>query len=185
MTAERSFAARGANALVALVVPVAVVAVAYVLWWISDRLVIVGPLDRAQFGWLIVIPLFAAAPVVGAFLWAGLDSRSTITVAVGAACVVGVAGAWLFWRSVADPGCGTGNRFTPDYWIVPSLILGALFGASLGVSGMVGARFVRAGRPLVAVAAAVGTELLLWFVMLVFITPFLVSGACERPGAIG
>jgi hypothetical protein len=171
--------------VLAVLVPIAVVATAYGLWWISDQLVIIGPLDRAQFGWLVVLPLFLAAPVLGAYLWAGLDSRTTVVVALAAACVVGLAGAYLFWRSVEDPGCGTGNRFTPEYWIVPSLVLGGTLGASIGASGIVGARFVRARRRGVAVAATVGVELLLWVLMLVFIAPFLATGMCERPGAIG
>ena len=185
MIAGSSLPARGPKLLVAVLVPIAVVAVAYGLWWISDRLVIIGPLDRAQFGWLVVIPMFAAAPIVGAFLWAGLNTRTAAIAGLAAACVVGLAGAYLFWRSVEDPGCGTGNRFTPESWIVPSLVLGALFGASVGVSGVLGARFVRARRYLVAVAATVGVELLLWIAMLAFITPFLATGMCERPGTIG
>ncbi|MBA2373099.1 MAG: hypothetical protein H0V74_02700, partial [Chloroflexi bacterium] len=37
-------------------VPLALVALAYALWWLSDRLGYIGPLDRAAFGWAVVIP---------------------------------------------------------------------------------------------------------------------------------
>ena len=51
------------------VTPLLVVAVAFVLWWISDRLLYVGPLDRATFGWAVVVPLWAAAPTFAGFSW--------------------------------------------------------------------------------------------------------------------
>lgn len=36
------------------------------VWVVSDRLVIIGPFDRAQIGWAIVVPLFAIAPGMAA-----------------------------------------------------------------------------------------------------------------------
>ncbi len=69
--------------LFALIAPVLVVGAAYALWWISDRLLYVGPLDRAQFGWLVVVPTLLAAPVVAGVAWAGLDERPAIGAAAG------------------------------------------------------------------------------------------------------
>ena len=39
---------------IAMLTPLVGVALAYGLWWISDRLLYIGPLDRATFGWLVV-----------------------------------------------------------------------------------------------------------------------------------
>ncbi len=60
----------------AVLVPLALVGLAYVLWWISDRLLYVGPLDRAAFGWVVVVPVWIAAPVAAGFVWRTLDRRT-------------------------------------------------------------------------------------------------------------
>ena len=36
--------------VVGAVLPLVVAGIAYLLWWISDRILYVGPLDRAAFG---------------------------------------------------------------------------------------------------------------------------------------
>jgi hypothetical protein len=62
-----------ARFLVAAAAPLAIVALAYALWWISDRLLDIGPLDRAAFGWAVVIPIWLAAPIVAGFIWSRLS----------------------------------------------------------------------------------------------------------------
>ena len=54
--------------VVGAVLPLAVAGIAYLLWWISDRLLYVGPLDRAALGWVVVIPTWIAAPAVAGLL---------------------------------------------------------------------------------------------------------------------
>ena len=39
---------------------------AFLVWYVSDRLVVIGPFDRAQIGWAVVAPLAALAPGVAA-----------------------------------------------------------------------------------------------------------------------
>jgi hypothetical protein len=34
------------------------------VWYVSDGLVVLGPFDRAQIGWAVVLPLLALAPGV-------------------------------------------------------------------------------------------------------------------------
>ena len=48
--------------VLAALLPLAVLGVVYAIWWISDRLVIIGPIDRATFGWLVVVPLLRWFP---------------------------------------------------------------------------------------------------------------------------
>lgn len=81
--------------------PLATVAVAYGLWWISDRLLYVGPLDRAAFGWAVVVPVWAMSPVVAGFVWRRLTPRSTTLAAVTVGLVVSSVAAVLFWLAVA------------------------------------------------------------------------------------
>jgi hypothetical protein len=47
--------------------------IALAIWFVSDRVVVIGPFDRATIGWAVVLPLLAIAP--GAAALAG--SRST------------------------------------------------------------------------------------------------------------
>ena len=53
---------RGEAGRVALgvAVPLVLLALVYALWWVSNELLYVGPLDRAAFGWSVVIPLWIA-----------------------------------------------------------------------------------------------------------------------------
>ncbi len=44
--------------------PFGVVALAYALWWISDRLLYIGPFDRVSFGRAVVVPVWVMTAVV-------------------------------------------------------------------------------------------------------------------------
>ena len=171
--------------VVAVVAPIFLVAIAYALWWISNELVIIGPLDRAQFGWLVVVPLVVIAPVAGGFVLATLGRREATAAMVLAGAVFGLCLALVFWRSVADPGCPSGNIRTPADWIVPSLILGAAYAASVTVSGLVTAGLVRDGRRVVAVVGGILVDLLLLAGVLVVAGIMIVQPMCNRPGTIG
>jgi len=185
MSDRASVRTRSGAGLFALVAPILVVGAAYGLWWASDRILYVGPLDRAQLGWLVVVPTLLAAPVVAGLVWAELAERQAIGAAAAAAAVVGLAAAFLLWRSVADPGCATGNRFAPSDWIGPSLVVGVLFGASLGLSGLVAARLVRQGRRVAGAAAAIAVDVALLAVILVAWGAMFLAPMCERPVVTG
>jgi hypothetical protein len=62
--------------------PLGTIGLAYVLWWVSDRLLYVGPLVRATFGWLVVMPVWWLSPAVAAFLWRRLPPRPTKVAAI-------------------------------------------------------------------------------------------------------
>ncbi len=171
--------------VVAVVAPIVLVAIAYALWWISNELVIIGPLDRAQFGWLVVVPLVVIAPAAGGFVLATLGTRQATVGAVVAGTVLGLGLAFLFWRSVSDPGCPSGNIRVPEDWIVPSLILGAAYASSVTVSGLVTAGLVRAGQRLRAAVGGIIVDLLLLAGVLVVAGILIVQPMCNRPGTIG
>jgi hypothetical protein len=115
--------------VVAAAVPIAVAGLADLLWWISDRLGDVGPLDRAAFGWVVVIPVWIAAPVAAGFAWRTIDRRTTGAIAALVGTVVAVVAAVLLWQSIAFPSCETGAILTPLERVQPSLPVGAMIGA--------------------------------------------------------
>ena len=65
--------ARRSRSLATLIVAPSLLVLAVAVWFVSDRLVTIGPFDRAKIGWAVVLPLLALAP--GAAALAG--SRTT------------------------------------------------------------------------------------------------------------
>ena len=51
---------RSRQTALAVVIPISLMGVALALWWISDKLMTVGPFDRAAFGWVFVVPIWLA-----------------------------------------------------------------------------------------------------------------------------
>ena len=74
------------------------------VWAVSDRLVYVGPFDRAQVGWAVAVPLFLLAPVA-----AGLAARSVgtrLAMAVAATIAAAIAALVILGLSAtAQIGC--------------------------------------------------------------------------------
>ncbi len=168
-----------------VVIPLAVVALAYGLWWLSDRLLYVGPLDRAAFGWAVVIPVWIGGPVSGAFVWRRLGRRDTWIAAAGFGIIVSAIAAVLFWQSVAFPDCAEPVR-TAAEWFLPSLILGLTIGGSLAASGLLGTRILRAGHPWLAVVLTALAEFGLIFVAIfVFVAVSLGAGFGSTAGPCG
>jgi hypothetical protein len=172
--------ARRSWALAALI-PVAVVAAAYGLWWISDRLLYVGPLDRAAFGWIVVVPLMLAAPIVAGLAWSRLDTGGMVAAALTAATLVGLAAAFLLWRGVSEPGCETAPTRLSAELILPSLVVGSLVGLGIGIGGSVSARFFKRGNRLGAVVAGVAMEAAFLTLSVVALGQLYVMTACQRP----
>ena len=172
-----------AGFLVGVAVPLAIAALAYALWWISDRLLYVGPLDRAAFGWVVVIPMWIVAPVVTGFAWRRLTSQGGFFAAILVGFAISGIAAALFWQSVAYPNCSTGDIHTPGEWVLPSLTLGLVIGGGFAISGLIATRFLREGRPWRAVLLAGGTEVVMVSTAIVLAGLILVlSGpACQRP----
>lgn len=158
-------------------VPLAVAVAAYVLWFISDRLVVIGPLDRAAFGWAVVIPVWLAVPVVGAFIWQPLTLQAARVAAIGVGLAITVVASVLFWESVAFPDCPGGPIRTAGQWIVPALILGLTIGGGVGLSGLIGTAILRSGHRWWSIAVTAGSGFVMTFVaILVFVGVSLAAG---------
>src|SRR3954454_16922453 len=76
-----------------------------VLLKVSDVLVVIGPLDRAAFGWSVPVPMMLLAPgAVGpAAHWAGPGPARRIAAITGAVLGIAVGVAWF--ASTTQVGC--------------------------------------------------------------------------------
>ncbi|MGZ6213695.1 MAG: hypothetical protein ACXWMG_01935 [Candidatus Limnocylindria bacterium] len=162
-------------------VPLALVGLAYALWWVSDRLVQIGPVDRAAFGWAVVIPVWLAAPAAAAFAWRRLSSEDAVVASVAVAVLIGGAAAIVFWLSVSNPECEFGAIRTPMEWVLPSLVLGAVIGGGVAFSALVASRFGQAARPWWGALLGAGTEAAMLFVAILVAGALLLGPGCQRP----
>jgi hypothetical protein len=174
---------RGEAGRVALgvAVPLVMLALVYALWWISNELLYVGPLDRAAFGWSVVIPLWIATPVVSAFLWRPLTVRAANVSAILVGATVSVVAAILLWRPVSQPGCEFGASRQPVEWVAPSLFVGIVVGSGLAISGLVALRFIRRGQPWRALILGALAEFAMVFAAIGATAYVLVGGSCQLP----
>jgi hypothetical protein len=164
--------------VVGAVLPLAVVGIAYLLWWISDRLVYVGPLDRAAFGWVVVVPVWIAAPAAAGLAWRRLEQRTTLAVSVLVGAVIAAVAAALLWQAIAFPACDAIHA--PQDLVAPSLLFGAVVGGGLAMSGLVSTRFARQGRLIAALVLGAGTELLMVAAAILVISATLLGPSCQR-----
>ena len=162
-------------------VPLAVAATAYALWWLSDRLLYIGPLDLAAFGWIIVIPVWLAAPVAAAFAWRRFTSAESTIAAGVVAATIGITAAILFWQSVSSPNCDFGAIRTPSEFVLPSMILGAVIGGGLAVSALLALRAVQTGHLWQGVIIGASTEAVMVVVAILVAGMTLMGSGCQRP----
>jgi hypothetical protein len=119
-----------------LVGPLLLVA-AFVAWWVSDRLLYIGPFDRAQIGWGVVVPLAALAPWAAALV--GRDPSVTrasrhwavaVSLGLGLALILGLA------ATVAQIGCQPVNSpfAVLPLTIVPALVAGSSYWSAYTVA---------------------------------------------------
>lgn len=170
-----------ARVAIAAAAPLAGVALAYLLWWISDRLVVIGPLDRATFGWLVVVPVWALTPTMAAYAWRALDAEETWLVAAAVGLVIAALAAVLFWLAGAFPDCEFGAQRTPVELILPSVIVGMVIGGGFAATCLVTAAVLRRGRWWSALLVGAGSALALVFVAIMVAAPFMMSAGCQRP----
>ena len=162
-------------------VPLAVVALAYGLWWISDRLVYIGPLDRAAFGWVVVLPVWLCAPIAAGMAWRRLTAGATMSAVILVGVVVSSVAAILFWQSVAHPDCEFPIR-APIDWVLPSVLVGVAIGLGPALSGLLAVRFVRTNHPWQGAVLGAAADLgLLFMAIIAFAFVVVASGAgCSR-----
>jgi hypothetical protein len=179
-----SIAARSSTTrvVVGIAVPLLVAAAAFALWWLSDRLLYIGPLDRATFGWVVVVPVWLAVPLASAAGWRGLDPRARSIVAPAVGVLAGVATALFLWQAVASPNCQYGAIRGPDSWIGPALVIGAVVGGGLAWSSTLASNQLAAGHHVRAVMVGLSTQAAMMFVAILVFTAFaLTTAQCQRP----
>lgn len=178
----RSFRDQTLRLIIGIIAPLAIVGLAFALWSISDRAGYIGPLDKATFGWISVIPLWIAAPVVAGFAWRHLSSRGSVGVALGVWGVVAITASVLLWQAVVYPDCDFGANVTPLEWVIPSTLIGALIGAGPALGGLVVSFLLRQGQRWRAIIFGAALELTLVFGTIVVSGMTIMSmPACQRP----
>jgi hypothetical protein len=164
--------------------PLGMIGLAYFLWWVSDRLLYVGPLDRAAFGWLVVMPIWWLTPAVSALLWRGLPLGQTTVAATAVGAVLAAATATLTWRAVASylGGCQFGPRTPAGELVVPMVILGLAVGAAWAASANVASSLVRSGGLWRGLGAGIGLLVASTFAVIfgAGLTLMVLTG-CNRP----
>lgn len=168
------------DAVVAAAAPLVVAGLAFALWLISDRLGGIGPLDRATFGWSVVVPIWMLAPLATAG-WRRQSGRREVITATVTGLVVGLATAGLFWQGVAFPACEYGAVRLPVDRLLPAVGLGLIVGGGFGIAGLVACRQVRTGLRRRAILYGVGVQVGTLLVALLFAAVALTGPGCQRP----
>ncbi len=166
---------------IAAAAPLAGVALVYLLWWISDRLLYIGPLDRATVGWLVVVPVWALTPTIAAYAWRPLNAGQTAAAAGGVGLFTTAFATFLFWLASASPGCQFGAVRSPAQWIIPSLIVGVVIGGGFATTCFGTVAMLRGGRWWSALLVGALSAVTLVFLAILVAAPFIMSGGCQRP----
>ena len=179
---QPSVSERGSALLIrAIAIPLVVLGLAFLLWKISDRLLVIGPFDRATFGWLVVIPLWLAAPIVAGVAWRSMPDGVVHVAAVVVGLALAVASGWLFRKAIAFPACDFGPRLTPAELVVPTGIVGLVLGGGIAGAGLVTRYGLRRYTPVPAIGLGViASVVALVVTFFVAITAFGDKG-CQRP----
>ena len=167
---------------IAMLTPLAGVTIAYALWSISDRLLYIGQLDRAKFGWLVVVPVWSLTPVAAAYVWQALNRRQSGAAAAVVGLTLAVAATALVWLATAFPDCQFGAVRTPADLVLPSVLVGVVIGGGFAGICLASAALLRRGRRWSALFAGAGSAFALVFVaVLVYASVFMPPAVCNRP----
>ncbi len=147
----------------------------------GDRLLYIGPLDRAAFGWLVVIPVWCLTPILAALVWRSLNPRQAVGVAVVVGLAVSATAAALTWLSVRSQDCEFGTLRSPAEWVWPSLVIGLVIGGGWAAACLGATVVARSKRWWAVLLVGAGSAFALVFVAILVATPFLMSGGCQRP----
>lgn len=115
-----------ADLLIAVALPLALFALAYALWAISDRLLVIGPFDRAAFGWIVVLPLSWLAPGLAGIAWSRMPTSRRVVAAVVVAVTVALVSGGLLANAIEFANCRPVASWTD---VLPgSLAIGVVIG---------------------------------------------------------
>jgi hypothetical protein len=153
-------------------------AIGVVLGFASNALIWVGPIDRATFGWAIVVPMCLVAPVVSGLASRRAGDGPALLAALVAAALIGLFFAGSLAASVTQLGCDP----NPDH----ALVLGHAVPVGLGVGvAYVGSAWVVVrlrDRLALAIGAGLGAAVVGGVVSLfIFATQFAASSCAPPP----
>lgn len=157
-----------------------VLGAAWSLWAVSDALLRIGPLDRAAFGWLVVVPLLVIAVPVAGEAWDRLDRRGRTLAAIALAVSVAVVVASALARSFLSTDCQSGSLWAPTELVVRSTVVGAVAGGAYALGGLL---TIRSGpswsvrRWIIGSGIGIGVGVV-WLTAFVMAMPFAM---CARP----
>ncbi len=172
---------RATGLALAVAAPLIAVATVYAVWWVSDRLVVIGPFDRATFGWLFVVPLLAIVPLVAGAAWRGLDHRSLRAVGWVAGLALAVAVAGWTGSTLAVRDCEFGSRGSAGDYMVWSSLVGLVAAAAFVTSGLLARERLRAGHSFQGLLVGAGAWLGgAWLAVMIAIAAGFATG-CNRP----
>jgi hypothetical protein len=169
---------------IGIVGPLGIVALAFALWRVSDRLLYVGPLDRAAFGWLVVMPVWWLSPAAAALLWRDLPSRWATIAAAAIGAMLAAFTFVLAWTTIAREmgGCQFGPRTPAGALVVPIALVGLALGTGWAVSALTASSMVRGGRVASGLGAGIGVLIAVTFTLIVVVSLLIVMFlGCNRP----
>jgi hypothetical protein len=146
---------RGPAVLALAAAPVLIVA-SIAVWWISDRLLYIGPFDRAQVGWVVVVPLFLLAPAAAALAARSAGRRTAAAVAAVVATVIGGLVVASLSATVTQIGCTPVSQGEAARHAIPTGLAAGLGFLAAVAAGM---KMLQRGA-MATVAAAVGVSIL-------------------------
>ncbi len=163
----------GRSTVPLLVAPLLVVA-AIALLKISNELLSIGPFDRAQFGWLIPIPMLLLAPAVAGLAARATGERRAMAALIALSAALGGFVTVLIASSTRQIGC------TPieGAWgaLVPAAFIGFTGGLGFAAAGIVALRLRE--RPLVALLGSAATAVIAGALTLIVFGAVFAAGTC-------
>jgi hypothetical protein len=168
LMAERTQANAGASSLALLAGPI-LFAIGVVLGFVSNAMIWIGPIDRATFGWAVVVPVCLVAPVLSGLVARRVGERAALLASLLAAAAIAVFFSWSLAANVTQLGCDP----NPDRLLVVghAAPVGLAVGLAFAAAAWATLR-LRERRPL-AVAVGLGTAIVGGIVsLLVFAAEF-------------
>jgi hypothetical protein len=172
------------TAVIAVAVPLGLLGLAYGLWRVSDALIVIGPFDRAAFGWIFVVPLWLAAPLVAGFGWSTMSNRVVGVAASTLLLILGVASSWLLWASFDTSACQFGARTSHDGMLVPAAMIGGTLAAGVTATGLLVRSTVLDGSRRRAVVLGLIATTVAFFVTVFVAVALLEQQGCQRPPTV-
>ncbi len=162
MQVERRQSTGVVEQMLAVLLPLAMLSLAYALWAISDRLLYIGTLDRAAFGWMVVMPVAWATPGVAGLVWSRLSRERRLLAAFVVGGSVAIVSGVLLANGIDQVGCAPVTSWTDD--LPRSLAVGVVVGAGPSLGAFVAASVALRTAGLRRVVATFATGAVIGFV---------------------